>query len=241
MDYLLSSEGLISLLTLTALEIILGVDNVIFISIITGQLPPAMKKRARVTGLLVAMLVRICLLLALTSIIKLGQIEVFALFNHSFTYKDLILIFGGLFLLGKSSTEIHKKMEEEPLDDIGGKSMSFVKAIVQIVLIDIVFSFDSILTAVGLVDSNYVIIMIIAVVISMLMMIGFSQYISDFIEAHPTFKVLALTFLVLVGFLLVLEGFHEEIPKGYVYFAIAFSFGVELINTRIRKKKKKVE
>lgn len=237
MDYLFSSAGLISLFTLTALEIILGIDNVIFISLVTEKLPQHQENRARVIGLLIAMVVRIGLLLALTTIIKLGQTEAFNIFNHGFTYKDLILIAGGLFLLAKSVTEIHNKVEEGNLEDDESKSSSFLQAIAQIVLIDIVFSFDSILTAVGLVSSEQVLIMIVAVVISMLVMIGFSKVISDFINANPTFKVLALSFLVLVGFLLMLEGFHQEVPKGYVYFAIGFSFTVEFINTNIRKKK----
>lgn len=237
MEHLLSSAGLISLLTLTALEIILGIDNVIFISIITEQLPKVQEKKARIMGLLIAMLVRVLLLLALTHIIALGETELFNLFDHSISVRDLILLVGGLFLIAKSTSEIHKKMEEEESIGKDSKSMTMFQAISQIVLIDIVFSLDSILTAVGLVE--HVEIMIIAVIISMLVMIAFSQVISDFIASHPTFKILALAFLVLVGFLLVLEGFHQEIPKGYVYFAIAFAFTVEIVNTRIRKSKKK--
>lgn len=237
MEHLLTSAGLISLITLTALEIILGIDNVIFISIITGQLPEEQEKKARVMGLLVAMGVRILLLLGLTYIISWGSVELFSLLGHSFSMRDIILLIGGLFLMAKSTSEIHKKMEEEHDPEGSKKPMSMTQAILQIVAIDVVFSFDSILTAVGLVE--HVDIMIIAVVISMTVMIGFSQLISRFIEQHPTFKVLALSFLVLVGFLLVMEGFHYEIPKGYVYFAIAFSFIVELINMRVRKSKLK--
>ena len=237
MEHLLSSAGLISLFTLTMLEIILGIDNVIFISIITEQLPEKQEKKARIMGLLIAMVVRVLLLLALTKIIAWGGIEVFSAFGHSLSVRDLILLVGGLFLIAKSTSEIHKKMEEEDLSDNDSKSITMLQAIVQIVLIDIVFSFDSILTAVGLVE--HVEVMIVAVIISMLVMISFSQLISDFIERNQTFKILALAFLVLVGFLLVLEGFHKEVPKGYVYFAIAFAFTVELINTRIRKGKKK--
>ena len=235
MEQLLTSEGLISLLTLTALEIVLGIDNVIFISIITGQLPEHQEKKARVLGLMVAMAVRILLLMGLTYIIAWGEMELFSILGHGFSMRDLILLVGGLFLMAKSTSEIHKKMEEDEELNEGKKKMSLFQAILQIVAIDVVFSFDSILTAVGLVD--HVEIMIVAVVISMTVMIGFSQLISNFIEEHPTFKVLALSFLVLIGFLLVMEGFHYEIPKGYVYFAIGFSFIVEVINMRVRKKK----
>jgi predicted tellurium resistance membrane protein TerC len=237
MEAFMTSAGLVSLLTLTALEIILGIDNVIFISIVTEALPKHQEKTARIIGLLLAMAVRVALLMVLTSIISVGESELFSFMDHSFTVRSLILLLGGLFLIGKSTTEIHKKIEE---DDHGGGdqvSTTMAKAIFQIVLIDVVFSFDSILTAVGLVQQ--VPIMIAAVIISMLVMIGFSQMISDFIAQHPTFKVLALAFLVLVGFLLVLEGFHVEVDKGYVYFAIAFAFTVEMVNTKIRKARRK--
>lgn len=238
MEVLLSTEGLISLLTLAFLEIILGIDNIIFISIITEKLPEAQEGKGRILGLMIAMLVRVMLLLGLTALLEADKIELFSLFGHGISIRDLILILGGLFLIGKSTSEIHNSVESGEIEDKESKSITMMKAIVQIVLIDIVFSFDSILTAVGLVE--HVEIMIVAVVISMLVMIAFAKIISDFIENNPTFKMLALSFLVLVGFLLVMEGFGFHIPKGYVYFAIAFSFAVELLNMRVRKMKKKL-
>ncbi len=183
------------------------------------------------------MVVRVLLLLGITTIIAWGDTELFSVFGKSFSFRNLILLAGGLFLIAKSTKEIHNKVEEDGFEDIEVKSITMTKAIVQIVLIDIVFSFDSILTAVGLVEQ--VGIMIIAVIISMSMMIAFAKTISDFIEKNPTFKVLALSFLVLVGFLLVLEGFSQHVQKGYVYFAIAFAFAVEILNNRIRRKSDK--
>lgn len=237
MEVLLTTEGLISLLTLAALEIILGIDNVIFISIITEKLPPHQESKGRIIGLMFAMIVRVLLLLGLTSLLEVATYVVYAseAYELSITVKDLVLILGGLFLLAKSTSEIHSSVESGHVVDTDTKSISLSKAIVQIVLIDIVFSFDSILTAVGLVEQ--VEIMIVAVIISMIVMIAFAKIISDFIESNPTFKMLALSFLVLVGFLLVLDGFGRHVPKGYVYFAIAFSFAVELLNMRMRKKK----
>ncbi|MGB0525146.1 MAG: TerC family protein [Flammeovirgaceae bacterium] len=239
MEVLFSTEGLISLLTLAALEIILGIDNVIFISIITEKLPEHQEKKGRVLGLMIALGVRVLLLLGLTTLLEYGLKPLFTLFEQEISIRDLILILGGLFLLGKSTAEIHSSVESGELEDQESKSISLPRAIVQIVLIDIVFSFDSILTAVGLVE--HVLIMVVAVVISMVVMIAFSGIISDFIEKHPTFKMLALAFLVLVGFLLMLEGLDQHVPKGYVYFAIAFSFAVELLNMRVRKKKKVIQ
>ncbi|MFT5913780.1 MAG: putative tellurium resistance membrane protein TerC [Bacteroidia bacterium] len=237
MEHLLTTEALISLLTLTALETILGIDNIIFISLVTDKLPQKQESKGRIIGLVVAMVVRVLLLMGITTIIKWGEAELFTVFGKGFSFRNLILLAGGLFLIAKSTKEIHNKVEEDGFEDVEAKSITMFKAITQIVLIDIVFSFDSILTAVGLVED--VEIMIVAVIISMSMMIVFAKTISDFIEQNPTFKVLALSFLILVGFLLVLEGFGQHVEKGYVYFAIAFAFIVEIINNRIRKKNHK--
>jgi len=239
MEDLLTTQALISLLTLTVLEIILGIDNVIFISIITDRLPEHQEDKGRVIGLMFALIVRILLLLGLSTLMTVGTKELFQVNLGqdepvSISIRSLILICGGLFLIAKSTSEIHHKMEEEGHGDSDSHSITMLKAILQIVAIDVVFSFDSILTAVGLVQD--VKIMIIAVVISMAVMIAFAKKVSEFIEAHPTFKVLALSFLVLVGFLLTIEGLGVHVSKGYVYFAIAFSFIVEIINSKIRKK-----
>ncbi len=240
MEALLTSQGLISLLTLTALELVLGIDNIIFISIIAGKLPGQQADRARNIGILLALGVRVLLLLGISWIISLKEPLVTIPFLQNLNMdpglsgRDLILLAGGLFLIAKSTAEIHDKIEGEGHGNKNVVATSMTKAIVQIVLIDIVFSFDSILTAVGLVDE--VLIMIIAVVISLLIMLVAAKSISDFVNRNPTLKMLALSFLVLIGFLLVIEAFGEHVPKGYVYFAMAFSFVVEILNMRVRKK-----
>ena len=241
-DALFTTQGLISLLTLTALEIVLGIDNIIFISIIADKLPETSRKMARVVGLSCALVVRICLLFAITWIIGLKedlfQINIEALDIHTgISVRDLILLFGGLFLMGKSTSEIHEKMEEAGHE--GGekkKQAGFALVIVQIVLVDIVFSFDSILTAIGLVPPEQVGIMIAAVVISMGVMMTAVGKISDFVNEHPTIKMLALSFLIMIGMLLVGEALDFHIPKGYVYFAMAFAFLMEMLNIRLRKR-----
>lgn len=235
LESLFSVEGLISLLTLTLLEIVLGIDNVIFISIIAGKLPKNQQKKARTIGLMLALIIRVGLLFAISWIIGLTK-PLFTVFGFGATVRDLILFSGGIFLLAKSTTELFEKTESH--DDENGKnkkSMSIKMAIIQIVMLDIVFSFDSILTAVGLVD--HVIIMIVAVIISLIIMLIFSEVVSNFINNHPSVKVLALAFLIMIGTLLVLDAFHEEVPKGYVYFSLAFSLFVELINLKLKKKK----
>ena len=244
MEIFLQADTWLALLTLIFLEVVLGIDNIIFISIVSNKLPEEQRKKARNTGLAFAMGVRIVLLLAITWIIGLKS-ELFRLFDHGFSGRDLILIFGGLFLIAKSTMEINHEMEgddDEEEDESAGKNSvktypSLSSTIFQIILLDIIFSFDSILTAVGIVDQ--VIIMIIAVIFSIGIMMFFSGRISKFIQDHPSMEVLALGFLILIGFTLLLEGLGEEIPKGYIYFAVGFSLLIEFTNIRVRKKRKR--
>lgn len=232
MEIFLTSEAWIALLTLTFLEIVLGVDNIIFISIISDRLPESQQKRARTLGLSLALVMRIGLLLALTWIIGFTE-PLFTIFDHGFSGKDIILLIGGLFLIGKSTTEIHHTLEGDEHEAKEKKTASFGTIILQIVALDLVFSFDSILTAVGL--TQEVIIMIIAVIIAMVTMMTFAGKISAFINKHPSLQMLAMSFLILIGFMLALEAFHFEIPKGYIYFAVFFSLVVEALNMRKRK------
>jgi predicted tellurium resistance membrane protein TerC len=226
------------LLTLTVLEIVLGIDNIIFISILAGKLPPAQQGRARTLGLSFALLTRVLLLCTLFWLIGLTK-PFFTLFAHGFSGKDLVLILGGLFLIAKSTHEVHANLEGD--DD--GKSTrapgSLVSTVVQIMLLDIVFSLDSVITAIGMVRNIGV--MIAAVVLAMIVMLLCSGAISDFVNRHPTIKMLALSFLLLIGVVLVADGFGQHIPKGYIYFAMAFSVGVEMLNIRVRGKRKKAE
>jgi predicted tellurium resistance membrane protein TerC len=238
MDFLLQPETYVSLLTLTLLEIVLGIDNIIFISIVTNKLPKENRKRTRTIGLLFALFFRVILLSFIIQIIRLTN-PLFSVGGFQFSTRDLILLLGGIFLIAKSVTEIHDKIEGEEHNVKNGKVASFFYVILQIVALDIIFSFDSILTAIGL--SNQLGIMIAAVVISMIVMIYFSGYISTFINRHPTLQVLALSFLILIGFMLTLEAFHYEIPKGYIYFALFFSVIVEIINMKLRARKKLAE
>jgi predicted tellurium resistance membrane protein TerC len=232
MQELFTADALIGLLTLTALEIVLGVDNVIFISILAGKLPPDQQARARTTGLALAMITRILLLLSLSWIATLTG-ELFSVAGFAVSGRDLILIGGGLFLVAKATYEIHEKLESEPGHSETRVGPSFTAVIIQILLLDIVFSLDSVITAVGLVDQ--IPIMIAAVVIAVLVMLFAAKAISDFVNQHPTVKMLALAFLILIGVNLLAEGFHQHIPKGYTYFAMAFSVFVELLNLRLRK------
>lgn len=229
----------VSLITLTFMEIVLGIDNIIFISIVAGKLPASEQGRARTIGLMLALVFRVLLLLSITWIVGLKD-PLFVLDlpwgvkDFGVTGRDLILLAGGLFLIAKSTTEIHHKLEgEEEQTTINKASKSLLSVIIQIILVDIVFSFDSILTAVGLVDN--VVIMIIAVIISMGIMLAFAKYIADFVNKHPTIKMLALSFLIMIGFMLVLEALHQHVPKGYIYFAMFFSLVVEMLNMRLRK------
>jgi predicted tellurium resistance membrane protein TerC len=230
----LSAETLIALATLTFLEIVLGVDNIIFISILSGRLPQARQGSARRVGLLLAMGTRILLLFSLSWVVKLTA-PLFTLWLHEISGRDLILIIGGLFLLFKATHEIHGRLEGEDDHGAARQAVSFASVLVQIALLDIVFSLDSVITAVGMVDE--VSVMIVAVVISVLIMMAAAEPISTFVHRHPTIKILALSFLQLLGFTLLLEGFDYHLPKGYIYFAMGFSVFVEMINLRIRVKR----
>jgi predicted tellurium resistance membrane protein TerC len=234
MELFLTVEAWIALLTLTFLEIVLGVDNVIFISIVTNKLPLESRQYARRLGLGIALIFRVLLLTVISWMTTSMTEPLFTVFNLGFSIRELILLAGGLFLLAKSTSEIHAKMENlnEGTNTAGVAVLS--KVIVQIILLDIVFSFDSILTAVGL--TNHLSIMILAVVFSLFIMIFFADKISKFIANHPSLEILALSFLILIGFMLVLEGVHVEVPKGYIYFAVFFSLLVETINMRVQKK-----
>jgi predicted tellurium resistance membrane protein TerC len=230
----LSAETLVALATLTFLEIVLGVDNIIFISILSGKLPPARQPAARRLGLLLAMGTRILLLFSLAWVVRLTA-PLFALWRHEISGRDLILILGGLFLLFKATHEIHGRLEGEDEHGAARPASSFASVLVQIALLDIVFSLDSVITAVGMVDE--VSVMIAAVMISVLIMMWAAGPISVFVNRHPTVKVLALSFLLLIGLSLLLEGFDHHIPKGYIYFAMGFSVFVEMINLRVRVKR----
>lgn len=236
MEFLLTTEGIISLLTLTFLEIVLGIDNIVFISITAGRLPLADQSKARTLGIALALIARLALLLGVSWIIGLKE-PFITVGEFALSFRDLILLLGGLFLLWKSTTEIHAKLEggSEHLKDV--KVMTLKAAVVQIILLDVVFSFDSILTAVGLVEN--VVIIVMAIVISLVVMLVFAKKISDFINRHPAMKLLAISFLMMIGMLLVVEALHFHVPRGYVYFAMAFSLGIELLNMRIQKAEKK--
>ena len=233
MTGLISFESLIALLTLTCLEIVLGIDNIVFIVILTGRLDPSVQSRARRVGLALAMAMRILLLLAINWIMKL-ETPLFAIWGHGFSGKHLILLGGGMFLIAKATYEIHGKLEiEQPRKTSVRTTQLFSAAIAQIVAIDIVFSLDSVITAVGM--ARDVEIMIAAIVIAVGVMMAFAGAVSAFVERHPTMKMLALAFLLLVGVMLTAEGFGQHINKGYIYFAMAFSLCVEMLNIRVRK------
>ncbi len=234
MDIFLQPESWFALLTLTLLEIVLGVDNIIFISIVTNKLPDQDQSKARVTGLAFALIFRIGLLFGISYMIHLTA-PLFSVGSFEFSWRDLILSIGGLFLIAKSTSEINHKMEGPEKDTTTTKSHSFGYTIIQIIILDIIFSFDSILTAVGL--TEVLILMISAVTISMLIMITFANKIANVISKHPSLEVLALSFLILIGFMLMVDALHYHVPKGYIYFAVFFSLFVQLVNIRIRQKK----
>ena len=232
-DWITEPAGWIALLTLVALELVLGVDNVIFISILAGKLPHEDQQRARTTGIMLAVVTRVLLLLSLSWVISLEE-ALFTLpyFNIGISGRDLILLMGGMFLLWKSTHEIHDKLEGKEGQASAKVAANFASVIIQIMLLDIVFSLDSVITAVGMVDE--LAIMIIAVIVAAGVMIFTAGPLGEFVEKHPTIKILALSFLLLIGFTLIVEGLHQHIPKGYVYFAMGFSVFVEILNLRVR-------
>jgi predicted tellurium resistance membrane protein TerC len=232
MDWITDPHAWIGLVTLTALEVVLGIDNIIFISILAGKLPGGQQAKARRVGLFLAMIMRILLLLSLAWIMRLTA-PFFSIFGNEFSGRDLILIGGGLFLLAKSTHEIHDKLEGHEEGSKLKSAPTFTSVIIQIMLLDIVFSLDSVITAVGMI--SHVGIMITAIVIAVIIMMIFSGTVSDFVHRHPTIKMLALSFLLMIGLMLLADGFGYHIPKGYVYFAMAFSVFVEFLNIRARK------
>lgn len=237
MEIFLQPDTWVALLTLTFLEIVLGIDNIIFISLVAGKVPKENQKKARLGGLALALIMRILLLLSITWIIGLTK-PVLTLADFELSWRDIILIAGGIFLLVKSTLEIHHKVEGQHEEDETGqkvaKTMSFTTAIVQIVLLDLVFSFDSILTAVGLTDE--IILMVIAVIVAIIVMMIFAEPVGKFVNKHPTIQILALSFLILIGVMLIVEGAHYHVPKGYIYFAVFFSLAIEMLNMRYRRK-----
>ena len=238
MEWIADPQAWVALLTLTVLEIVLGIDNIIFITILVGRLPEKQRNKGRVVGLALAMVMRILLLLSITWIMKLTT-PLFTVLQQEISGRDLILLIGGLFLIAKSTREIHHSLEGEEEHHAASKAASFAGIITQIAIIDIVFSLDSVITAVGL--AKDVAVMIIAIIIAVLIMMVSAKAIGEFVDEHPTLKMLALSFLIMVGVALVGEGFDMHIPKGYIYFSMAFSVVVEMLNLRIRKARKPVK
>ena len=233
MDAFLTSDGILALITLTVLEVVLGVDNVIFISILSGKLRKSEQKRARRVGLLAAMLMRIALLFSITWIARLTA-PFFEVAGKAFSGRDLILLVGGLFLLAKATYELHERLEGETGHSSGRVAASFAAVITQVMVLDIVFSLDSVITAIGMAD--HLGVMVAAVMASVVLMLFAAEPISAFVEEHPTIKVLALSFLLLIGMSLIADGLGQHLPKGYIYFAMGFSVFVEMINIRVRKR-----
>jgi predicted tellurium resistance membrane protein TerC len=229
----LQPESWIAVLTLTFLEIVLGIDNIIFIAIIAGKLPEQKQEKARRLGLLFALFFRVGLLLSISWIMGLKD-PLFAIFSFEATGRDVILFLGGVFLLIKTTLEIHEKLEGEKESKVKKQASSLLSVIIQIVFIDIIFSFDSILTAVGL--TEHVVLMITAVIVSMIIMMAFAGYVSRFINKHPSIQMLALSFLIMIGVVLIAEAFHEEVPKAIIYSSVGFSLLVELLNMRAKRK-----
>ncbi|MGX1023073.1 TerC family protein [Flavobacterium sp. CS20] len=235
MEIFLHPEIWISLLTLIFMEIVLGIDNIIFISIVSGKLPKNQQQKSIYVGLTLALLMRIALLFSITWIIGLTE-PVLSIYEFDLSWRDIILAIGGIFLIIKSIFEIHHKIEGDEKETTVKKVSSFSNAIIQIVGLDIVFSFDSILTAVGLTEE--IILMIIAVIISIIIMMIFAKKVSNFVNKYPTIQILALSFLILIGFMLFVESLHYHVPKGYIYFAVFFSLIIEMLNIRFRKNRK---
>ena len=236
MEWITEPQAWIALITLTALEVVLGIDNIVFISVLTGRLPEDQRQKGRMVGLALAMIMRIVLLLFLAWIVKLTA-PLFTIFGNEISGRDLILIIGGLFLLAKATHEIHHNLEGEEEHDEVKVHASLRSVLFQIMLLDIVFSLDSVITAVGMAD--HVQVMVIAIVLAVGFMMVFAKPIGDFVEQHPTVKMLALSFLLLVGMALVADGLEFHIPKGYIYFAMGFSVFVEMLNLRVRKRMKR--
>jgi predicted tellurium resistance membrane protein TerC len=234
-SWIFEPSAWVSLATLTILEIVLGIDNIIFISIVAAKLPSNQQARARTTGLALALITRILLLLSITTLMRLTW-PLFTLFGHEFTCKDLILLGGGLFLIAKSTHEIHKKVEGTAEGKAGRESSNFAGVVVTIALLDIVFSLDSVITAVGL--AQHLPVMIIAIVLAMFVMLAASGAVSDFVNRYPTIRMLALAFLILIGVVLFADGLGQHIDRGYIYFAMAFATAVEMLNLRTRSRAK---
>ncbi|MEQ8325503.1 MAG: TerC family protein [Vicingaceae bacterium] len=237
MELFLDPGSWIALITLTFLEIVLGIDNLIFISLVSSNLPDDKRQPVRVTGLTLALLLRIVMLLGITWIIKFDH-TLFTLFGEGISGREMILFAGGAFLIAKSTSEIHNKLDQGGHDKAIKKPGTAFSVISQIVLLDLIFSFDSILTAIGM--TKVVALMIIAMVIAMIVMLVFARSISGYMEKNPTLQILALSFLILIGFMLMLEAVEIHVPKGYIYFAVFFSLVVEMMNMRLRKKRKPV-
>ncbi len=237
-EWIATPEGWIALLTLTALELVLGVDNIIFISILVDKLPDGQRNRARFIGLALAMIARVLLLFSLSWLIQLTA-PMFTIFGNEISGRDLILLIGGLFLIGKSTHEIHQKLEGEHGGHSARVAPSFTSVLIQIAILDIVFSLDSVITAIGMADELS--IMVLAVIIAIIFMMIFARPLGDFVEQRPTVKMLALSFLLLIGTALFADGLDTHIPKGYIYSAMGFSVFVEMLNLRLRKKGHKVK
>jgi predicted tellurium resistance membrane protein TerC len=233
MEWITQPQAWVALATLTALEIVLGIDNIVFISVLVGRLPSGQRNKARTLGLAMAMVTRILLLLTLTWIMTLTA-PLFSIFRNAVSGRDIILLAGGLFLLAKSTHEIHASLEGKPAAAKSKVARNFVSVLIQIAILDIVFSLDSVITAVGL--AEHLPVMILAIVIAVGVMMLSARVIGNFVDTHPTIKMLALSFLLLVGFSLMGEGLDLHIPKGYIYFAMAFSLGVEILNLKIRER-----
>lgn len=233
-EWISSPEAWVALATLTTLEIVLGIDNIIFISILVGRLPEGQRDSARTIGIALAMITRLALLFSITWVMRLENTWL-SIFGQDLSGRDFILIVGGLFLLTKSTREIHASLEIEDEHVTSGASASFFSVLIQIAILDVVFSLDSVITAVGLVDQ--ISIMVIAIVVAVAVMLFASKSIALFVDNNPTIKMLALSFLILVGMTLIAEGFDVHVPKGYIYFAMAFSLSVELLNIKLRKRK----
>jgi predicted tellurium resistance membrane protein TerC len=233
MEILTDPQAWLAFVTLTLLEIVLGIDNIIFITILVGRLPKTQQPRGRTIGLALAMVTRVLLLLSITAIMKLSA-NLFTVLGQGVSGRDLVLMAGGLFLLAKSTMEIHSSLEGDEHERSVRSRATFISIVTQIAIIDIVFSLDSVITAVGMVD--YVQVMIAAVIVAVIIMMFLAGPIGDFVDRHPTIKMLALSFLIMIGMALIGEGIGFHIPKGYIYFAMAFSVGVEMLNIRVRKR-----